>query len=111
MQWLYGELDGVRAYLRGAAYQPVPKHALAEFETLNTWYYTDADRSVQPELDLRRRRTSFEEIHGGLDQTTALFEDDEGFGGGGRGGESGSKSVPVVTYWSLGNPGVLAVHV
>ncbi len=64
----------IDAYLRGAAYEPVPKHALAEFETLNTWYYTDADRSVQPELDLLRRRTSFEEIHGGLDQTTALFE-------------------------------------
>ena len=64
----------IDAYLRGESYQPAPKHALAEFETLNTWYYTDADRSVQPELDLLRRRSSFEEIHGGLDRTTALFE-------------------------------------
>jgi 2-oxoacid:acceptor oxidoreductase delta subunit (pyruvate/2-ketoisovalerate family) len=64
----------IDAYLRGETYEPAPKHEVAEFETLNTWYYTDADRSVQPELDLLRRRTSFEEIHGGLDETTALFE-------------------------------------
>ncbi len=64
----------IDAYLCGETHEPAPKHALAEFETLNTWYYTDADRSVQPELDLLRRRSSFEEIHGGLDQTTALFE-------------------------------------
>ncbi len=64
----------IDAYLRGETYQPAPKHAVAEFETLNTWYYSDADQSVQPALDLARRQASFAEIHGGLDQGTALFE-------------------------------------
>jgi 2-oxoacid:acceptor oxidoreductase delta subunit (pyruvate/2-ketoisovalerate family) len=64
----------IDAYLRGETYAPAPKHDLADFDTLNTWYYTDADQTVQPELDMIRRRTSFEEIHGGLDETTALFE-------------------------------------
>ncbi len=31
-----------------------------------------------------------------------LFEGGEDFGSGGHGVESGSKFVPVVTYWSLG---------
>ncbi|MHA1151355.1 MAG: NAD(P)-binding protein [Alphaproteobacteria bacterium] len=64
----------IHAYLRGETYQPAPKHEVAEFEALNTWYYSDADQSVQPALDLARRQASFAEIHGGLDQTTALFE-------------------------------------
>ena len=64
----------IDAYLRGETYQAPPKHEIAEFETLNTWYYSDADQSVQPALDLARRQASFDEIHGGLDQTTALFE-------------------------------------
>ncbi len=64
----------IDAYLRGGTYEPAPKHDLAEFETLNTWYYSDADQSVQPALDLARRQASFAEIHGGLDEGTALFE-------------------------------------
>ncbi len=64
----------IDAYLRGETYQPAPKHDLAGFETLNTWYYSDADQSVQPALDLARRQASFAEIRGGLDETTALFE-------------------------------------
>jgi Pyruvate/2-oxoacid:ferredoxin oxidoreductase delta subunit len=64
----------IDAYLRGETYQAPPKREIAEFETLNTWYYTDADQSVQPALDLARRQASFDEIHGGLDQTNALFE-------------------------------------
>ena len=64
----------IDAYLRGETYAPGAKHDLAAFESLNTWYYTDADQSVQPALDMIRRQTSFEEIHGGLDETTALFE-------------------------------------
>jgi 2-oxoacid:acceptor oxidoreductase delta subunit (pyruvate/2-ketoisovalerate family) len=41
---------------------------------LNTWYYSDAPRTVQPKLELARRRSTFEEVVGGLDETTALFE-------------------------------------
>ena len=60
--------------LRDGAYAAPPKHGLAEFDGLNTWYYTDAPRSVQPTLELARRRSTFEEVVGGLDETTALFE-------------------------------------
>jgi 2-oxoacid:acceptor oxidoreductase delta subunit (pyruvate/2-ketoisovalerate family) len=64
----------IDAWLRGGAYEPGEKHGLAEFDVLNTWYYTDAPRSVQPTLELARRRSTFEEVVGGLDETTALFE-------------------------------------
>jgi 2-oxoacid:acceptor oxidoreductase delta subunit (pyruvate/2-ketoisovalerate family) len=49
-------------------------NAVATYDRLNTWYYTDADKSRQPYLDLARRRASFEEVVGGLDQDTALLE-------------------------------------
>jgi hypothetical protein len=64
----------IDAYLRGETYQPAPKHDVAEFEMLNAWYYSDADQSVQPALDLARRQAGFAEIKGGLDEGTALFE-------------------------------------
>ena len=64
----------IDAWLRQNAYEPAPKHELAGFETLNTWYYTDAPRSMQPRLELARRRSTFEEVVGGLDETNALFE-------------------------------------
>jgi 2-oxoacid:acceptor oxidoreductase delta subunit (pyruvate/2-ketoisovalerate family) len=64
----------IDAWLRSVAYEPAPKHELAEFDGLNTWYYSDAPRSVQPTLELARRSSTFEEVVGGLDETTALFE-------------------------------------
>jgi len=64
----------IDAYLRGEAYEPPPKHAVASAERLNSWYYTDAPQTVQPVLDALRRRTTFDEVKGGLDEGTALFE-------------------------------------
>jgi len=64
----------IDAWLRGRVHAPSPKHELADFDKLNTWYYSDADKTVQPSLDLLRRRTTFEEIHSGLDESNALFE-------------------------------------
>jgi 2-oxoacid:acceptor oxidoreductase delta subunit (pyruvate/2-ketoisovalerate family) len=64
----------VDAWLRGEQYRPGVKHELATFDTLNTWYYADAPRTVQPQLELARRRSTFEEVVGGLDETNALFE-------------------------------------
>ena len=64
----------IDSWLRGDESQTAPKHAVAEFATLNTWYYSDAPRSVQPLLELARRRSTFEEVVGGLDETNALFE-------------------------------------
>lgn len=64
----------IDAHLRGAAYEPPAKRPVAEYDRLNSWYYTDAPQTVQPTLDLLRRQTSFDEVKGGLDESTALFE-------------------------------------
>ena len=64
----------IDAWLRGGAYEPAAKHELADFELLNTWYYADAPRSVQPQLELARRQSTFEEVTGGLEESTALYE-------------------------------------
>ncbi|MFC4533010.1 NAD(P)-binding protein [Sphaerisporangium dianthi] len=64
-------IDG---YLRGTAYRPAPRHAPATFNVLNTWYYSDAPATVRPRLDLARRTSTFDEVQGALDESTALFE-------------------------------------
>ncbi|MCX7193167.1 MAG: NAD(P)-binding protein [Proteobacteria bacterium] len=64
----------IDAYLRGTTYEPAPKHELADYARLNPWYYSDADKTVRPILDMIRRQTSFDEVQGGLDENTALFE-------------------------------------
>jgi 2-oxoacid:acceptor oxidoreductase delta subunit (pyruvate/2-ketoisovalerate family) len=64
----------IDAWLRGGAYQAAPRHELASFERLNPWYYSDASRTVQPQLELARRASTFDEVVGGLDDTNALFE-------------------------------------
>ena len=64
----------IDAWLRGEEYHRAPKHELAAFEQLNTWYYADAPRSVQPQLELARRQSTFDEVVGGLDADTALYE-------------------------------------
>jgi NADPH-dependent glutamate synthase beta subunit-like oxidoreductase/Pyruvate/2-oxoacid:ferredoxin oxidoreductase delta subunit len=64
----------VDAWLRGERYTPAPKHEVATFDRINPWYYTDAAKSVRPTLDAARRRTTFEEVVGGLDASNALFE-------------------------------------
>ena len=64
----------IDAYLRDQTWSPPPRHELADFEKLNTWYYTDAEQKVQPVLDAARRLTNFDEVHTGLDAGNALFE-------------------------------------
>ncbi|MEU3340731.1 NAD(P)-binding protein [Streptomyces sp. NPDC006668] len=64
----------IDAYLRGQSYEPGPKHAPADFDRLNTWYYSDAPASVRPQLALARRVSTFDEVKQGLDESTALFE-------------------------------------
>jgi 2-oxoacid:acceptor oxidoreductase delta subunit (pyruvate/2-ketoisovalerate family) len=64
----------IDAWLRGAVHPPRPKHELASFERLNTWYYSDAPKTLRPQLDLARRTSSFDEVQGGLTEDNALFE-------------------------------------
>jgi Pyruvate/2-oxoacid:ferredoxin oxidoreductase delta subunit len=64
----------IGAWLRGATYVPTQKHELANFEKLNPWYYAEAPKTVRPMLEAVRRQSTFEEVQGGLDESTALFE-------------------------------------
>lgn len=64
----------IDAWLAGSTYTPAPKHELASFDKLNTWYYSDAPKTMRPMLDIIRRQSTFEEVQGGLDEGTALFE-------------------------------------
>ena len=62
------------AWLRGERYQPRPKAEVADIGKLNTWYYSDAPRTVRPLLDVVRRTSGFAEVVGNLDEGNALFE-------------------------------------
>jgi NADPH-dependent glutamate synthase beta subunit-like oxidoreductase len=64
----------INAWLKGVAYEQPPKPEVATFERLNTWYYSDAPKTLRPVLDIIRRQSTFEEVLGGLDETNALFE-------------------------------------
>jgi 2-oxoacid:acceptor oxidoreductase delta subunit (pyruvate/2-ketoisovalerate family) len=48
--------------------------ALAEFENLNTWYFSDAPHAVRPRLEAARRASGFDEVVQSLDAATALYE-------------------------------------
>ena len=64
----------IDAWLRDVQYTPAPKHEVATFDKLNSWYYSDAPKTVRPVLDLVRRTSTFDEVVHGLDETNALFE-------------------------------------
>jgi NADPH-dependent glutamate synthase beta subunit-like oxidoreductase len=64
----------IDAYLKGGSYTATAKHEIASYDLLNTWYYTDAEKTVQNVLETIRRQTTFEEVHGGLDESNALSE-------------------------------------
>ncbi|MEO8311064.1 MAG: NAD(P)-binding protein [Caldimonas sp.] len=64
----------IDAWLRGATLATPVKHAPATFDRLNTWYYTDAPKTVRPQLEMARRTSSFDEVQGGLTEDNALFE-------------------------------------
>lgn len=64
----------IDAWLRGTTLAPQPKHPVATFDKLNTWYYSDAPKTVRPQLDIARRTSSFDEVQGGLSADNALFE-------------------------------------
>ncbi len=64
----------IDAWLRGVEVEAAPKHDVADFSMLNTWYYCDAPKTVRPQLDMVRRQSTFDEVVGGLDESNALFE-------------------------------------
>lgn len=64
----------IDAWLRGEQYEAPPKHEMATFERLNTWYYSDAPKTVRPVLDVIRRQSTFDEVVGSLSEENALYE-------------------------------------
>jgi NADPH-dependent glutamate synthase beta subunit-like oxidoreductase len=64
----------IDAWLRGCTYAKPSSHEVATFDKLNTWYYSDAPKTIRPMLDIARRQSTFEEVQGGLDEGNALFE-------------------------------------
>jgi NADPH-dependent glutamate synthase beta subunit-like oxidoreductase len=66
--------QNIDAWLRGTRCAPPADGDVVGFEGLNTWYYADAPRTVRPVLEAARRQSTFDEVTGGLDESTALFE-------------------------------------
>ncbi|MFN8108385.1 MAG: NAD(P)-binding protein [Thermoleophilia bacterium] len=64
----------VDAWLRGTTHTPAQRPPVAGFASLNTWYYSDASRTVRPHLEAARRASTFAEVVEGLDASNALFE-------------------------------------
>ncbi|MCG7968166.1 MAG: NAD(P)-binding protein [Candidatus Thiodiazotropha taylori] len=64
----------IDAWLCGEQYRKPVKHELVEIDKMNTWYYTDAPRTVRPMLDIVRRQSGFAEVVGDLDEINAAYE-------------------------------------
>jgi NADPH-dependent glutamate synthase beta subunit-like oxidoreductase len=64
----------IDAWLRGRRYSAPAPAPLATYDRLNTWYYSDAPKQRRPRLEAARRVGTFDEVVGGLDESTALFE-------------------------------------
>jgi NADPH-dependent glutamate synthase beta subunit-like oxidoreductase len=64
----------IDAWLRSSEAEHPPKHPLATFEMLNLWYFGDAARRQQPELEPSARVADFEEVVGSLSAQQAAFE-------------------------------------
>ena len=64
----------IDAFLRGEKYRKPPKHEPVPFELLHPWFYSDAERREQSQIDIQARQTSFAEVVAGLTQEEALYE-------------------------------------
>ncbi|MCP4009325.1 MAG: NAD(P)-binding protein [Proteobacteria bacterium] len=64
----------IDSWLQNTPYQPADKNEIADPAKLNTWYYSDAPRTIRPMLDVVRRMSGFAEVVGDLVEDNALFE-------------------------------------
>ncbi len=64
----------IDAWLRQGTYTKPPKAALADFEKLHLWFFTNAEQRPQPHAELAKRRETFEEVVKGLTQKEAVYE-------------------------------------
>ena len=65
---------GIDAYLASCELVDPDRHAVATFDRMNTWYYSDAPRQERQALERIRRQSTFEEVLEGLSEENALFE-------------------------------------
>lgn len=70
----YKAARAIDAFLNGKEVVVPPKHQIVTFDQLNTWYYSDAPKTVRPMLDMVRRQSTFDEVQHGLTEENALFE-------------------------------------
>ena len=64
----------IDAWLKGETWTHPERLALATIDRINRWYYSEAPKTVQPELEAVRRLTGFEEVVQGLNADNAQFE-------------------------------------
>jgi NADPH-dependent glutamate synthase beta subunit-like oxidoreductase len=64
----------IDAYLRGGGAASPAKNDEAAFERLHPWYFTDAERRHQPEIEPAGRIADFTEVVGGLREDQAVYE-------------------------------------
>jgi NADPH-dependent glutamate synthase beta subunit-like oxidoreductase len=64
----------IDAWLRDEPYERGEKHPPAPFESLNLWFFGDALRRQQPELEPSERARDFAEVVGALPSDDATFE-------------------------------------
>ena len=64
----------IDTWLRGETAERAPKHPPVTFDMLNLWYFGDAQRRGQPELEPSERVSGFAEVVGGLSPVEATFE-------------------------------------
>lgn len=64
----------IDAYLHGERYKHPPQNEEATPDRLQTWYYSDAPRAIQPVLEAVRRKNGFAEVVGDLDIENAAYE-------------------------------------
>lgn len=64
----------IDAYLSAQTYVKAKRTDVADYDRLHLWFYTEAVKRSQTELDLERRSVSFEEVLGGLSLEQVQFE-------------------------------------
>ena len=64
----------IDAWLRDSVPTSAPKHDTATFDKLHLWFFGDAARRQQPELEPNERLAGFGEVVGGLSVQEATYE-------------------------------------
>lgn len=64
----------IDAWLRNTTDARPAKHPAARFDSLHLWYFGDAARRQQPEVEPAQRVETFEEVVGGLSAEEATYE-------------------------------------